>query len=761
MDAAPQLAAPLRRVSKIRSRFSPVVLWRRFREALPEGRAIAQEVWDRRHRGLLVLTWIHVPVIVWYGLSRHKGLPHSVQEASIVALAGLAAAVGPKTRRFQSLAVTFGLVNASAILVHLSGGMIEFHFHYFVILAALSLYHDWAPFLTAIAYVGIQHGVMGVLDPRSVYNHPDAIAHPWKWAAIHAFFVLAASAVSLVRWKSSEIEALKDPLTWLPNRALFTDRLHQAMVRSDENGTAVAVLFLDVDDFKTINDTAGHGAGDKLLIVIAGRLRDVVRAPDTVARLGGDEFAIVLETEDGFEDMVDVAQRLLEAVHAPLTFEGRRLSVTASIGVALRTSSAIGESELLRNADIAMYAAKRGGKGRFAIFEPGMHRAVLENAELANDLSNAINCDELRLAYQPIFELDGDTIAGFEALVRWDHPRLGLLPPARFIPVAEETGLIVPIGRWVLEAACMQVKAWDRFPFGSERYVTVNVAAVQLAEPAFIDHVVGALRRAQLAPERLILEITESAIVVDNAEILDQLLQLKGLGLQLALDDFGTGYSSLTYLRKMPIDVLKVDKSFVDGIDLGAEEAALGRAILKIGESIGMRCIAEGVERESQASELRKAGCGYAQGYFFSKPLEASRIEALLTWQPTAEDPRGTIVIVDTDEESRARVAHRLRRAGFATMQHGRGVDALETVRAKKVDLIILGLPMHDMHPITFGTTVKHLAPALPMMAMSSGVMANDGTVTGFADLADAHLRRSMLDEDLLSNVRSLLAQAV
>ena len=761
MEGAAQVTAFRGRGSKTRARLSPFVLWRRFREALPEGRAIAGEVWLRRHRGLVALLWLHVPVIFLYGLARNKGVVHSLQETAIVAAAGIAIRIGPKTRRFQSVAATFGLVSSSSILVHLSGGMIEFHFHYFVILAALSLYHDWAPFLTAIAYVGIQHGLMGVIDPGSVYNHPDAIAHPWKWAGIHAFFVLAASAVSLVRWKSSEVEALKDPLTWLPNRALFGDRLHQAVVRSDENGTPVAVLFLDVDDFKNINDSAGHGAGDKLLIVIADRLREVVRAPDTVARLGGDEFAIVLEAPRQIDDAAEVAQRLLDAVRAPLTFEGRRLSVTASIGVALRTSEAVGESELVRNADIAMYAAKRGGKGRFAIFEPGMHRAVLESAELANDLSTALASDELRLAFQPIFELDGDRIAGFEALVRWEHPRLGLLPPARFIPVAEDTGLIVPIGRWVLEAACVQVREWDRFSDGASRYVTVNVAAGQLGEPTLVDDVVEALRRAQLAPERLILEITESAIVVDNEDMLGHLRQLKALGVRIALDDFGTGYASLAYLRKMPIDLLKIDKSFVDGVDHGAEEAALGRAILKIAESMGMDCIAEGVERETQAFELQQSGCHFAQGYFFSKPLDPSRIEAMLTWQPKSHEPRGTVLVVDSDEESRARVSHRLRRAGFAAISGAGGLQALEIVAARPIDLLIIGLPLNDIHPIEFATSLKRIAADLPIMTLTTGVRGIDHSTSGLEDLADAHLRKSMLDEDLLASVGSLLREAV
>jgi GGDEF domain-containing protein len=289
---------------RARAYAAPAGFFKRLRDSLPEGRAIAEEVWQRRHRGMIALLWLHVPGVFLYGIATRHSVVHSFSESSIVVMAALGCRFGPKGRRFQSIMATLGLTASSAILVHLSGGLIEFHFHYFITLAVVSLYHDWTPFLVAVGFVAVQHGVMGVLDPRSVYNHTDAITHPWKWAAIHAGFVLSASAVSLVRWKSSEMEALKDPLTSLPNRALFGDRLRQALVRRDLLGGSLAVMFLDVDDFKTINDTAGHGAGDRLLMVVGDRLRAVVRPADTVARLGGDEFAIVLEDAD--EQSADV-----------------------------------------------------------------------------------------------------------------------------------------------------------------------------------------------------------------------------------------------------------------------------------------------------------------------------------------------------------------------------------------------------------------------------------------------------------------------
>ena len=759
--------APLQSVSQsigngLRPLRSPMALVRRAREALPEGRAIAEEVWQRRHRGLLLLLWLHVPFIAIYAALRGEGLVEGVSEVGVVAAAALAGRWGPNTRRFKSLAVTFGLVTCSAILVHISGGYIEWHFHYFFTLAAVSLYHDWAPFLTAIFFVLMQHGVMGVIEPRSVYNHPDAIAHPWKWAMIHATFVMAATAVSLVRWKSSEVEALKDPLTWLPNRALFGDRLRQALARGEQTGTTVAVMFLDVDDFKSINDTAGHGAGDRLLIVVAERLRATVRPADTVARLGGDEFAIVLEGLEGPHAVVDVAERILEELRAPLIFEGRLLSVTASLGIALLSHGVTGESELVRNADIAMYVAKNSGKGRYALFEASMHQAVMERAELAKDLERAIEHNELRLVYQPVVELENESIVGFEALLRWDHPRLGSIPPLKFIPVAEETGLIQSIGRWVLEEACAQGHAWESLDVDVARWVSVNVSARQLTDPMFVGDVEAVLRNSGLPAERLILELTESALVGDNDETVRRLHQLGELGVRLALDDFGTGYSSLGYLRRLPIDILKIDKSFVDGTDQGIEEAALAKAILKIAESIGLHCVAEGVEREEQARQLRAAGCELSQGYLFSKPIEAERVEALLVWRPQAPEPRGTILIVDSDAGSRETVGRKLSGAGFAILEAETGAKALDVIRGTNVDLLVLGLPLPDMHPIELGSLIKNdtATASTPILALTSVQASKGRDDIAFARMANANLRKSVPEEDLLSSVRSLLAIA-
>jgi diguanylate cyclase (GGDEF)-like protein len=745
-----------------RSRLSPRVIVGRLRDALPQGHAIAEEVWQRRHRGMLWLLAVHVPIVVVYAVLTGKGVRHGFVEAIAPVAALGAARFGPKTRHFQSLAATIGLVMCSAILVHLSGGIIEIHFHYFVILAAISLYHDWTPFLVAIFFVGVEHGLMGALDPRAVYNHPDAIAHPWKWAGIHAGFVLAASAISLVRWKSSEVEALKDPLTWLPNRALFSDRLRQALVRVEQTDGTVAVMFLDVDDFKAINDTAGHHAGDRLLIVVADRLRATLRPVDTVARLGGDEFAIVLEDLEGPDEVEQVAERILEALRAPLQFEGRQLSVTASVGIAMRTDGSTGETELVRNADIAMYVAKKSGKGRSAFFESSMHQAVMERTELAKDLAGAVERDELRILYQPIFELEGSTIAGFEALLRWEHPTLGTIAPPRFIPVAEENGLVVPIGRWVLETACAQACSWDELDTGWKGWMAVNVSVRQLKEESFVDDVLVALRTTGLRPEQLILEITESAMVGDSEDMVRRLHELKALGVRLALDDFGTGYSSLGHLRRLPIDILKIDKSFVDGLDQGAEEAALAKAVLKIAESIGLRCVAEGVEREAQARELRAAGCEFAQGFLFSKPIEVPRVDALLTWRPQAPEPRGTILIVDADVDAREAVSRRLRRAGFATLEAGSGASALGAIHGRQIDLLLVNIPLADMHPIDLAGAIKNdpVTASIPILAMSTAPSSPESGADSLARVADRHLRKPVPDSELLDQVQNLIREA-
>ncbi len=732
----------------------------RVMQALPEGRAIAEDVWSRRHRAMVMLVWLHAIAIPVYAVLTGETVRHGLFEGAIVAAAGACARWGPNSRRFRSVAATLGLVISSAVLVHLADGLVELHFHYFVTLAIVSLYHDWAPFLTAIGFVAVQHGISGVMAPSSVYNHAAGQANPWKWATIHASFVLAASAVSLVRWKSSEIEALKDPLTSLPNRALFGDRLHQAIVRGRSTQHTTAVFFLDVDDFKAVNDTAGHPAGDRLLIVVAERLTKVVRPSDTVARLGGDEFALLMEIKD--ESMAaQTAQRILDALRAPLLFDGRQISVTASIGVALRTSDDMTGDELVRNADIAMYVAKKNGKGRYSIFEPSMHAEVVGRSQLVNDLAGVTDRGELRLLYQPVVSLAGGEVVGFEALVRWQHPQLGMLAPVRFINLAEESGEIIPLGRWVLQQACIQAQAWAAdYDAPTPRWMSVNVSVRQLAHPAFIEDVRHALRSSGLPAERLVLEITESAMAGDNLKLANTLRAVKSLGVKLALDDFGTGYSSLGYLRTLPIDILKIDKSFVDGTDQGPEDAMLARAILRIAESMGLMCIAEGVERDSQASQLRLAGCVYAQGFLFDRPMDATKAGALLAWKPQAVGTRGTILVVDDDDDMRMLTTRRLREAGFTTIDVPTGAQAMQVLDREHIDLVLLDVVLPDVDGIELAQSIRRDdgLHAIPILMLSGHSTMSEPRLATLDGSADGFIRKDFSGSELVENISDLLA---
>jgi diguanylate cyclase (GGDEF)-like protein len=421
--------------------------------------------------------------------------------------------------------------------------------------------------------------------------------------------------------------AFHDPLTDLPNRALFIDRLELALRRTQRSSCRPAVLFLDVDRFKLVNDSLGHAAGDELLREVAARLVAAVRAGDTTARFGGDEFAILLEDVEAREVAEQVANRILSALRAPLSVAGRDVFVTASIGIAMAADCA---DDMIRDADLAMYHAKAEGKGRYATFEPAMHAAVVERMELEVELQGAIERDELVLHYQPIVALDSQEIIGVEALVRWRHPTRGLVFPDAFISLAEETQLMPDLGRWILAEACREVAAW-RSP--RPLRLSVNLSAVELQSPDLLaGDVAAALAQSGLAPDQLVLEITETTLMRDVTDTISCLRELKELGVLLAVDDFGTGYSSLDYLRRLPIDILKIDKAFVDDLDDG--DCTLARAMIDLGASFNLKVVAEGIEHDSQRAQLLGLGCRFGQGYHFSRPLPADELEALLTRAP-------------------------------------------------------------------------------------------------------------------------------
>jgi diguanylate cyclase (GGDEF)-like protein len=425
-------------------------------------------------------------------------------------------------------------------------------------------------------------------------------------------------------------QAFHDSLTGLANRPLFEDRLSHALALARRRGPEFAVLFLDLDDFKTINDSLGHARGDDLLRAVAQRIAGIIRPSDIAARLGGDEFALLIELLRDGEDASTIARRILEALALPFSIGGYELRVTASVGVAL-WAGATDVEDLLRNADTAMYAAKADGKARIRTFEPSMHRHVLERLELTGELRQAIDMGEFELEYQPIVKLDTGAVAGVEALVRWQHPARSRLEPDRFICLAEETGLIVPLGRWILETACAQASRWQlRFP-AQPLQLSVNVSTRQVHEPDFVDDVRGVLRTTGLRPGSLTLEITESLLHGDREHLVDQLEGLKTLGVRIAVDDFGTGYSSLSHLRHLPLDILKIDRSFVDGIDHDPGKAQLVRGIVNLGDSLLLDVVAEGIEHPEQAEQLRKMRLPLAQGFLFHPPLPAASLESVLS----------------------------------------------------------------------------------------------------------------------------------
>jgi diguanylate cyclase (GGDEF)-like protein/PAS domain S-box-containing protein len=858
---------------------------------LPQGRMLPDEVWATRHRGILTLLWLHVPVLFVYALVQGKGPGHSFFEAATVALFAAVAMAVHSERRLSTVFASLGLLTSSAVLVHLSGGLIEMHFHYFVVVGVVALYQDWLPFLIAIGYVVLQHGVAGVIDPTIVYDHQGAIQHPWAYAGLHGFFILGMSGTGLVSWRLNEdllratadreerlaeaqaiaglgsweldlgtgnhvwseemyrlfgldpaeptvsrqtilslvhpddreafltlrdtlesgvpsaldcrillpdgsvrwvhargevkerrdgaptvvsgtvqditerkraeadihdtlsllnatldstadgilvvdgegrirgfnrkfvemwqlpesvlaggdddealgfvLSQLKDPesfvakvrelyaqpeatshdliefrdgrtverhsqaqrvdgvpvgrvwsfrditervrlerelahqafhdsLTGLANQALFRDRVTHALARAARRQTQLAVLFLDLDDFKTVNDSLGHTAGDALLVAVAERLRDCLRGTDTAARLGGDEFALLVEGVGDETEITVLAERLIAALMEPFIIAGRDIVVGTSIGIAFDETH-INTGQLLRNADIAMYTAKRGGKCRYEIFQRDMHTAAVDRLEIQADLRRALDRRELTLEYQPIVALGSGQVTGVEALVRWRHPERGLLAPSAFIPIAEETGLISELGRQVLVEACIQARRWQRlWPQEPPLTVSVNLSPRQLQTDDLFGHVIEALTVSGLDPASLVLEITESAMIHDTDSIVGRLASLKELGVKLALDDFGTGYSSFSYLQRLPIDALKIDRAFIGMIEKDDKKSTLAQAIVSLAQTMDLVAVAEGVETASQAEMLGRMGCNLAQGYYLARPMDGQAIEAFL-----------------------------------------------------------------------------------------------------------------------------------
>jgi diguanylate cyclase (GGDEF)-like protein/PAS domain S-box-containing protein len=766
----------------------------RVRAGLPRGGLLPASTWRWRHRGILGLVWLHALGFLVFAALNPAGLTwHSASEVALVGALAALATWRRLDRSARTALASMGLIASSALLVHLSDGIIEMHFHFFAALAVIALYEDWIPFLLALGYVVLDHGILGALAPSLIYNHPDAWAHPWKWAAIHAGFVLATSGASVIHWRLSEVErvraaaehgervraqaaheaaeaeltvrkqveatlqqqavilteqarlldlandailvwelqsgairfwnrgaeelygwtkdevlgrtpqavlqtqfprslaeinaelvdtgrwegelvhtrrdgtsvvvlsrwalqedaggqplavlainsniteqkrtqaalehqALHDALTGLPNRALLGTRLQVALAAARHDGTSLALLMLDLDRFKEINDTLGHQAGDGLLRQVGARLLEVLRASDTLARLGGDEFAVLLPGT-GLDGAQMVARKLLHAFERPFALEGSRLTVGSSIGIALYPQHAADAESLLRCADVAMYLAKRAVSGS-AVYAADQDQHSLDRLSLASELRRAIDQHELVVYFQPKLDCRRGTLAGLEALVRWQHPEHGLVPPDQFIPLAEQIGLIRPLGRRVLELALRECRAW--LDEGVLAPVAVNLSMRELLDQELPTEIEQLLARWDLDPHWLRLELTESSLMVDPARALETLTGLRGLGVTMSVDDYGTGYSSLRYLQQLPVDELKIDRSFVRSMVTNDSDLAIVRSTIELAHALGLQVVAEGVEDAATWARLAQLGCDQAQGYFLSRPLPVADLRRWL-----------------------------------------------------------------------------------------------------------------------------------
>jgi diguanylate cyclase (GGDEF)-like protein/PAS domain S-box-containing protein len=478
-----------------------------------------------------------------------------------------------------------------------------------------------------------------LLEPNSILRRRDGVeaAIEDSAAPIHDRLGLVTGAVmvfhdvSATRALSLRMshQAHHDSLTDLPNRILLQDRLNQAMALAHRHAQQLAVLFLDVDRFKNVNDSLGHDVGDSLLVLVAQRLLSCVRSSDTVSRQGGDEFVILLPELIRGQDAAIRAEKILAVLSAPYTINSHSVHVTASIGIVVYPDDGIDAETLLKNADFAMYHAKESGRNNYQFFREEMNVRALERQAIEDGLRHAVGRDELVLHYQPILDLWSGAPTGVEALIRWRHPRRGLLLPDHFMGIAEESGLIVAIGRWVLRESCRQGKAWDALGLAPMR-IAINVSAVELRDKDFVEYVRLVLAESEFPPHRLEIELTETFLMQDSLSTAVVLRSLKQLGVQLALDDFGTGYSSLSHLKGFPIDTLKIDRAFVSEIITNPEDASIVRAVITLGKSLQVRVVAEGVETAEQLAKLQECQCPEGQGFYFSRPVPSDEVARLL-----------------------------------------------------------------------------------------------------------------------------------
>jgi diguanylate cyclase (GGDEF)-like protein len=483
----------------------------------------------------------------------------------------------------------------------------------------------------------------GSVDGSGILDHQHALG---VFAAGVAFSVLLAALLAalatgqarawrLVAARTGQLQhqALHDALTGLPNRALILDRMEQLLRRSRRSGTSGAVLYIDIDDFKNVNDTLGHAAGDRLLVTVASRLRNALRETDTIGRMGGDEFVVLVDGDHLDVSPELVAERLIHVMRQPFESDGAPLPLAINVSIGVVAATGDSASDVLRDADVAMYQAKTAGKNRYQVFHPEMQSEISRRIELEFDLRSAIEGGQFRLEYQPIYNLDDLELIGVEALLRWDHPRLGAIEPSEFVPILEQTGQIQAVGRWVLQEACAQMAAWHAG--GAALDISVNVSGRQLDGDTIVAHVREALETSGLPPTSLIIEVTETALMQNMTATAERLQAIKALGVRIAVDDFGTGYSSLAYLQQFPIDCLKIDRRFTNAITTSPESKALIGTLVQLGRDLGLSTLAEGVETMSEMDHLRAQHVDKAQGFLLSRPVDAITFEAGLLSRPS------------------------------------------------------------------------------------------------------------------------------
>ncbi|MCU1398101.1 MAG: diguanylate cyclase [Acidimicrobiales bacterium] len=613
---------------------------------MPRGSDLAAATFERRHRGIKSLLWTMMIGILPYSIATGRPAVAAFLLSVPIALEACRAAF-VRSRARQASMVTLDLFVCASLYVYLAGGVTEAHFIYFVLVGVIALYQDWRPFLIGIALVVVDHVVLGLVMPDAVFgSHGMSMTTMTtaKLATVHAAFLVGSTVASIVAWKASEVQGRSDELTGLPNRQVLSDVLEWTL---SPGRSGVSVLLVDLCGFKRINDVYGHDAGDQLLVEVARRISRTCRRQDVVARVGGDEFVVVLPDSDSHGAISAVA-RIAEACGEPLRVDDRTIRITASIGVVV-VAQADGPRrpiEVLSDADLAMCAAKRqyGDSGGFKIFVPSMRAQARADFELELDLAESVERGELRLLYQPVVDMVTSQIVGAEALVRWQHPTRGLLGPIEFIPAAERTGLIVGIGRWVLQEAVAQLSLWnERFPHLGDLSMHVNLSTHQLRSSSLVAEIRELVQPSPIVADRLVIEITESALLGGDRDLI-VLRQLKDLGIRLALDDFGTGYSSLSNLARLPIDELKIDKSFTDDVPVGPNRTLMA-GVLALAGRVGMIPIIEGIERPEQVSELLAMGARVGQGYYYSRPLSSDAFMLKLGDQPVPNDQRdGTVV---------------------------------------------------------------------------------------------------------------------